>query len=91
MQKNAFHEIWTLLSRTFLQGRHACGCNKVQGLAWCAYSKGIPKDRIQMRKGWRDAIDYSYERKAVFLLKLPDEAVCLFCDDEHKCRHIESF
>ena len=23
MQKNAFHEIWTLLSRTFLQGEHA--------------------------------------------------------------------
>jgi len=25
MQKNAFHEIWTLLSRTFLRGKRAGG------------------------------------------------------------------
>ena len=30
MQKNAFHEIWTLLSRKVLREIRVCDCNKVQ-------------------------------------------------------------
>ena len=31
MQRNAFHEIWTLLSHIFLRGIRAYGCNRVRG------------------------------------------------------------
>ena len=56
MQKNAFHEIWTLLSRTFLRGRHAGGHGKVQGLPFCVYNKDTQEDHIQKKKEWIDAI-----------------------------------
>ena len=37
MRRNAFHEIWTLLSRTFLREVRACGCNRVPGTPFCDY------------------------------------------------------
>lgn len=56
MQKNAFHEIWTLLFRTFLRGRHAGGYGKVQGLTFCVCNKGIQEGHIQKKKEWIVAI-----------------------------------
>ena len=41
MQKTAFHEIWTLLSRKVLRGIRVCDCNKVQETPSCVYSPDI--------------------------------------------------
>ena len=91
MQKNAFHEICTLLSRTFLRGRHAGGHGKVQGLPFCVYNKDTQEEHIPKKKEWIDVIGGNYEKKDVFLLKLTGASVYLFCDGEHRCHHIESF
>lgn len=49
MRKNAFHEIWTLLSRTFLRGRHVGGYGKAQVLPFYVCNKGIQEDHIQKK------------------------------------------
>ena len=91
MQKNAFHEIWTLLSRIVLRGIRAYGCNRVQETPFYVYSQDILKDRSRKKKEWIDVIGGNYEKKDVFLLKLTGASVYLFCDGEHRCHHIESF
>ena len=63
MQKNAFHEIWTLLFRTFLRGRHVGDYSKVQGLPFYVCNKGIQEGHIQKKKEWIAASDGNYERK----------------------------
>lgn len=47
MQRNAFHEIWTLLSRIVLRGIGVCDCSRVQGTPFCVYNQDIPKDHSQ--------------------------------------------
>src|SRR5699024_5833468 len=44
MQRNAFHEIWTWLSRTFLRGIRAYGCNRVPGTPFCDYIQDNTED-----------------------------------------------
>ena len=50
MQKNAFHEIWTLLSRKVPQEIRVCDCNKVQETSSCVYSLDIPEGHNRKRK-----------------------------------------
>ena len=56
MQKNAFHGIWTLLSRKVLRGIRTYGCNKVQEIPFCAYNPGIPEDHNRKKREWRFSI-----------------------------------
>ena len=44
MQRNAFHEIWTLLSRTILREVRACGCNRVPRTPFCDYIQDNTED-----------------------------------------------
>ena len=57
MQKNAFHEIWTLLSRKVLQGIRAHDCNKVQEMPFCACNPDIPEDLNRKKREWLFSID----------------------------------
>ena len=57
MQRNAFHEIWTLLSRTFLREIRACGCNRVQEAPFYGYSQGNTEDHNRRRGGWMFSIE----------------------------------
>ena len=51
MQKNAFHEIWTLLSRKVLREKRAGGCNRVLKIPFDGCIQGISKGRNQRKKG----------------------------------------
>src|SRR5699024_2340238 len=59
MQRNAFHEIWTSLSRTFLRGTRASGCNRAPGTPFCGYiqdnTEGRNRSRGESRSStWED-------------------------------------
>ena len=51
MQKNAFHEIWTWLSRKVLQGIRVDDCNRVPETPSDDYIQNTAKDRNQRKKG----------------------------------------
>lgn len=44
MQRNAFHEIWTLLSCIVLRGIRVYDCSRVQGTPFCVYKQDILKE-----------------------------------------------
>ena len=49
-RRNAFHEIWTLLSRTFLREVRACGCNRVPGTPFYDYTRNNAGGHIRRRE-----------------------------------------
>ena len=49
-RRNAFHEIWTLLSRTFLREVRACGCNKVPRTPFYDYTRNNTGGHIRRRE-----------------------------------------
>ena len=57
MQKNAFYEIWTLLSRKVLQEERADDCNKDQEKPFYVYSLGRSEDHNRKKKEWLLSID----------------------------------
>ena len=50
MQKNAFHEIWTWISRKVLGGIRVGGCNRVLKIPFDGCIQGISKGRNQRKK-----------------------------------------
>ena len=55
MQKNAFHEIWTWLSRKVLREIRVYDYSKVQETAFYACSRDIPEDHIRKKIRWQSA------------------------------------
>ena len=55
MQKNAFREIWTLLSHKVLRGIRVGDYNKVPGTPFCACSRDIQRIIAEGRKEWHCA------------------------------------
>jgi len=51
MQKNAFQEIWTWISRKVLGGIRVGGCNRVLKIPFDGCIQGISKGRNQRKKG----------------------------------------
>ena len=57
MQKNAFHEIWTWLSRKVLREIRVYDYSKVQETAFYVFSRDNPEDHNRKKREWLFSID----------------------------------
>ena len=57
MQRNAFHEIWTSLSRTFLREVRACGCNRVLKAPFCGCIQDNTEGHSRRKGGWKSSTE----------------------------------